>query len=199
MTQENSLGSNAAILGVIEPVRIDRTLSEKESIELVQKGNKEAYQAIVKRYMRMTYYIVLSFVHNHQDALDLSQDSFVKAFRKIKTFDPQKPFFPWFYKLTKNLCLDHIKKRGRHREIPLEDMHILDREKEDREMKQAVWRGIEALPVEQREAIILRYFQQLSYKEIADLTGKPIGTVMSTLYYAKKRLKDIMGKYLGFE
>jgi RNA polymerase sigma-70 factor (ECF subfamily) len=199
MSQQNSLGSKAVYLGVIKPVCRETPLSEKECIELVQRGNKDAYQAIVKRYMRMTYYIVLSFVHNHQDALDLSQDSFVKAFRKIKMFDPQKPFFPWFYKLTKNLCLDHLKKRNRHREVPLEDAHILDSEKEDREMKQAVWRGIEALPLEQREAVILRYFQQLSYKEIAELTGKPIGTVMSTLYYAKKRLKGIMGKYLGFE
>jgi RNA polymerase sigma-70 factor (ECF subfamily) len=199
MAQQNILGGKAAYLGVIDPMTKDTPLSERESIELVQKGNKEAYQAIVKRYMRMTYYIVLGFVHNHQDALDLSQDSFVKAFRKIRTFDSQRPFFPWFYKLTKNLCLDHLKKRGRHREIPLEDIHILDEDKEDRELKEAAWRGIEELPVEQREAIILRYFRDLSYIEIAELTGKPIGTVMSTLYYAKKRLKGIVGKYLGFE
>ena len=66
-------------------------------------------------------------------------------------------------------------------------------------MKEAMWRGIEELSFEQREIIILRYFRDYSYQEIAEITGKPMGTVMSSLHYAKKRLKETVGKYLGFE
>ncbi len=177
----------------------DRALSEKETIELIKKGNREAYEKIVRCYMKTAYYIALGLVHSHQDALDISQESFIKAFRKIKSFDTQRPFFPWFYQLMRNLCIDFLKRRSGRKEIPLEGIQILQEEKEDREMKEVLWKGIKELPFEQREVIILCYFRQLSYQEIAEITGKPIGTIMSSLYYAKKKLKDILRKYLGFE
>jgi RNA polymerase sigma-70 factor (ECF subfamily) len=175
----------------------DVFLSEKERLEQVKKGNREAYQWIVQKYMKTAYYIALGYVHNQQDALDISQEAFIKAFRKIKRFDSEKPFFPWFYKLMKNLCLDHLKKSSRTREIPIEEIHVVEVEKEDKDMKEVLWKGIRNLPFEQREVIILRYFRQLSYKEIAETVEKPIGTVMSSLYYAKKRLRDCISKYLG--
>ncbi len=174
-------------------------LTETEILVLVKKGDSKAYQVIVKKYMQTAYYIALGFVHNHQDALDLSQDTFIKAFRKIKSFDTNRPFFPWFYRILKNLCIDHFK-RVRHRnEIPLEESYFISQEKEDKEMKAALWQGIEKLTFEQKEIIILRYFREFSYQEIAEITGKPIGTVMSSLHYAKKRLKEVAGKYLGFD
>ncbi len=177
----------------------NRSLSESEVIRQVKKGNREAYQVIVERYMQRAYYIALGFVRNSQDAMDISQDSFIKAFRKIKRFDPEKSFFPWFYKLLKNLCLDHIKRRSRVQEIPLDEARILNEKREDREMKEILWRGIETLSFEQKEVIILRYFQQFSYKEIAEITAKPVGTVMSSLFYAKKRLKEAIKKFLSPE
>ena len=176
-----------------------RSLSEKEAILLVKRGNKGAYQLIVESYMQRAYYIALGFVRNAQDAMDISQESFIKAFRRIKSYDSERPFFPWFYKLLKNLCLDHLKRRSRIQEVPLEEDRVLRDEQEDREMKEVLWKGIECLPVEQREVILLRYFQQLSYQEIAEITGKPVGTVMSSLYYAKKRLKEMIKKFLSPE
>lgn len=174
-------------------------LSESKVIKKVQKGNREAYQVIVERYMQRAYYIALGFVRNSQDAMDISQESFIKAFRKIKRFDSERSFFPWFYKLLKNLCLDHIKRRSRVQEIPLDEARVLKEEREDREMKEILWRGIEKLSFEQKEIIILRYFQQFSYQEIAEITAKPVGTVMSSLYYAKKRLKEAIKKFLSPE
>ena len=119
--------------------------------------------------------------------MDLSQESFIRAFRKIKSFNTQMPFFPWFYRLMKNLCIDFLKRSSHHKEVPLEEVHVLKEEREDRELKEVLWRGIEKLPMEQKEVVILRYFQQMSYQEIAEMTGKPAGTVMSSLFYAKKR------------
>lgn len=175
----------------------DKALSEREIIILVKRGKKEAYQAIVERYMKRAYYIALGFVRNPQDALDISQEAFIKAFRRIKSFDVDRPFFPWFYKLMKNFCLDHLKRRSRIQEVPLEEGRVLKEEHEDREMKEVLWKAIESLPVEQREVIILRYFQQLSYQEISEVMGKPVGTVMSSLFYAKKKLKETIKKYLN--
>jgi RNA polymerase sigma-70 factor (ECF subfamily) len=173
-------------------------LTETEILVLVKKGDAKAYQVIVQQYMQTAYYIALGFVHNHQDALDLSQDSFIKAFRKIKSFDTGRPFFPWFYRILKNLCIDHFKRVRRRNEIPLEESTFLTQEKEDKEMKAALWQGIDKLTIEHKEIIILRYFREYSYQEIAEITGKPIGTVMSSLHYAKKKLKEVAGKYLGF-
>ena len=181
------------------PMKKERVRSEREILELVKKGNREAYQEIVSRYMKTAYYIALGLVHNHQDALDISQEAFVRAFRRIKSFKAERHFFPWFYQLMKNLCIDHLKRTSRMKEVPLDGIQVLDEKKEDEEMKRVLWKGIEELAFEQREVIILRYFRQFSYQEISEIVGKPIGTVMSSLYYAKKRLKGIVAKYLAFE
>ena len=173
-----------------------RMMSDADAIAAVQEGQREVYQIIVQRYMQKAYYLALGFVHNHQDALDLSQDAFIRAFRKIKKFDNRKPFFPWFYRVVRNLCLDHIKRRRVRNEIPLAENLILREEDRDREMKSVLRRGLGQLPFEQKELILLRYFQQLSYREIAELTGRPLGTVMSALFYAKKRLREILIPYL---
>ena len=196
MANGTCLEASVTLRGVPLRKMSDKTLSEKEVLESVIAGNREAYQGIVQRYMRTAYFIALGFVHNQQDALDISQDAFIRAFRKIKKFDPQKPFFPWFYRLMKNLCLDHIKRRQRLKEIPLAEARVFKVEKQDKEIKEIIWKGIEELPVEQREIIILRYFQQYSYQEIAEITNKPVGTIMSSLFYAKKKLKAIVGKFL---
>lgn len=199
MQEETVLQRETVFMTTKNRMNHQATLSESEILTLVQKGDREAYQEIVVRHMRSAYYLALAFVHNHQDALDLSQEAFIKAFRKIKKFDTKRPFFPWFYRILKNLCIDHYKHRRRLNEVPLENVRVLEVEHEDREMKKALWKGIDELPDEQKEIIVLRYFQQLSYQEIAEILDKPIGTVMSSLYYAKKRLKGIVGKYLGFE
>ncbi|MFQ6082806.1 MAG: RNA polymerase sigma factor [Candidatus Aminicenantia bacterium] len=174
----------------------DSLLKEKELIKQLKKGNKEAYRHIVNSYMRRAYYIALGFVHNEQDALDISQEAFIKAYRKIKNFNPNKKFFPWFYQIIRNLCFDHIKKRKKINEIPLDGVRILNTEKEDREMKKVLWEGIDDLPLEQKEIIILRYFQEFSYQEIAQILNKPTGSIMSSLYYAKRKLKKELEKYL---
>ncbi|UCC39367.1 MAG: RNA polymerase sigma factor [Candidatus Aminicenantes bacterium] len=199
MPEETAVERELVFQNLEFPMKKERVRSEKEILELVKKGNKEAYQEIVSRYMKTAYYIALGLVHNHQDALDISQEAFVKAFRRIKSFNAERPFFPWFYQLMKNLCIDHLKRISRMKEVPLDGIQVLDEKKEDKEMKRVLWKGIEELTFEQREVIILRYFRQFSYQEISEIIDKPLGTVMSSLYYAKKRLKEIVGRYLGFE
>lgn len=159
----------------------------------VRAGDREAYRFIVTRYMQRAYAIALGYVHNQQDALDLSQECFVRAFRKLNRYDPARPFLPWFYELLRNLCLDHLRRRKRRREVPLDERLLPLRDAGlDPGIKRALWRGIQALPPEQKEVVLLRYFQDLSYKEIAELTGRPMGTVMSSLFYAKSRLRRLL-------
>jgi RNA polymerase sigma-70 factor (ECF subfamily) len=197
MAKELALPVDIAALEFVMAREDVESLSEKEILERVRLGDKEAYRHIVTRYMTRAYSIALGYVHNHQDALDLSQDCFVKIFRKLKRYDPRRPFFPWMYEVLKNLCLDHLRRRKRRPEVPLEGLRIAGPNGEDRDLKAVVWRGIDSLSPDHKEIILLRYFQEYSYKEIAELTGKPVGTVMSSLFYAKAKLREIMKGYLG--
>ncbi len=197
MAKELALSVDVAAPEIAVPREDAESLTEREILERVRLGDKEAYRLIVTRYMTRAYSIALGYVRNHEDALDLSQDCFVKIYRKLKRYDPRRPFFPWMYEILKNLCLDHLRSRKKKRAIPLEGLQIAGPEGEDRELKAVVWRGIHSLSPDHKEIILLRYFQQYSYKEIAEITGRPLGTVMSTLFYAKAKLREILKGYLG--
>ena len=177
----------------------EQARSESEIISAVRAGDKQAYREIVEKYMQRAYYIALGFVRDPDTAMDISQMAFIKAYKNLKRFDLRRPFFPWFYRILRNLSLDHIKHVNHMQEVPLEDVQITGDEREDRDLKEALWKAIEQLPTEQREVIVLRYFEGLSYKEIAETVGKPIGTVMSSLHYSKRKLKNTLGEFLGFE
>ena len=192
MSEETALQREFYLRGDRSVMVKEKALSESEAIKLVQKGDKEAYQVIVERYMKRAYYIVLGFVRNSQDALDLSQESFIKAFRKIKRFDPERPFFPWFYKLLKNICLDHIKRKNRAQEIPLDEIRVFKEEKEDKEMKEILWKGIESLPFEQREVVLLHLQAGRTFRQIAHAKQAPIGTVQSRYRYGLEKLKALL-------
>jgi RNA polymerase sigma-70 factor (ECF subfamily) len=197
MATESAL-ENILVIRKAEGLTMGKEMaSEKDILRAVARGNKQAYQKIVTRYKSMAYYVALSFVRNVQDALDISQDAFIRAFRKIKKFDQSRAFYPWFYIILKNLCLDHLRKQRRMSEIPIEKIKMFEDESRNLEVREALWKGIEMLPLVQREVIILKYFHQYSYQEIAEIIQKPMGTVMSSLYYAKKKLREILTPYLG--
>lgn len=166
-----------------------RVLSDGEIVDAVKHGDREAYREIVDRYKRRAYHIALGIVGDPQDALDVSQSAFIKAYRNIKRFDSGKPFMPWFYRILRNLCLDHVRRSKRRREVPLSEVLIIKDDTANREEHLALRRAIDGLGEEQRQVVILHYFEGLSYKEMASMLGKPMGTIMSTLYHARQKLK----------
>jgi len=187
--------------------QVQRFLSpeeEKDIIRRVQIGDVAAFEDLVNAYKQKAYYVALGFVGNHEDALDLSQDAFVKAFKAIKTFDLNSPFFPWFYKIIKNHCLNYIKKNQRVRNDSLEELEeetFAQFEDErpdprdvyaDSETRHQLWRAIDRLKPDFREIIIMKHFHNLSYKEIAEALNIPIGTVMSRLFNARQELRELM-------
>lgn len=181
---------------------------EKNIIRRVQFGDVAAFEDLVNAYKQKAYYVALGFVGNHEDALDLSQDAFVKAFKAIKTFDLNSPFFPWFYKIIKNHCLNYIKKNQRVRNDSLEELEEetfaqFEDDKptprdqyEEGETRLNLWRAIDRLKPDFREIIIMKHFHNLSYKEIAEALNIPIGTVMSRLFNARQELRELMTELL---
>lgn len=187
MTREDHLGKH-------------RITNDAEAIRLCQAGSKQAFGFLVERYMQRAYYTALGLIGSHENALDVSQDAFVRAFKAIKRFDASKKFFTWYYQILRNLCYNFLRDKSRHArsfsEIDENEIRKISDESQEAsllteksELKQAVWDGINSLKPNDREIIILKDFQELSYKEIADCLEIPIGTVMSRLYNARKALK----------
>ena len=180
---------------------------EGSIIERCKKGDREAFASIVQHYMKPAYYVALGYVGKPDDALDLSQDAFVNAFRHIRRFDSSKSFFPWFYSILKNLCMNHLNRIRRRREDSIDEMaeeegqvcipiETVSPEESvvRKELEVKIGQALQRLRPREREIIILQHFQDYSYQEIADLLGIPIGTVMSRLYSARQSLKRELEK-----
>ncbi len=174
--------------------------SDTDAIRYCQQGNAQAFGYLVEKYMQRAYYSALGLVGSHDNAVDLSQDAFVRAFRAIKTFDPSRSFFTWYYRILRNLCFNHLRDKSRHArsfsEMDEYEINSISDESSDtealaeqNEAQKAVWQGLEQLKEQEREIIILKDIQDYSYKEIAKVLECPIGTVMSRLYNARKALK----------
>lgn len=165
----------------------------------------QAFEALVERHRQRAVGVALKLVGDKDEAADISQEAFIRVYRAVKRFDTQKEFFSWFYVILSNLARNRLKKRkvrtkyAREQQADTESiLHSQTRSTPDTlmeadETKQRVWQAVEQLPFNFREIIVLRHFEDLSYEEIAKLLNIPIGSVMSRLYYARLKLKDILG------
>ena len=174
---------------------------ERALAQRAQAGDLEAFGELVSRYMRRAYFAALGLVGSHDDALDLSQEAFARAFRARTSLDPDRPFYAWLYTILRRLCFNFLRDRNtRARKLAeaagwLSDeastraaAHNPGRVTEQAELRRSVAQAIEGLPDRQREVLVLKEFEGLRYREIADLLGIPIGTVMSRLYAARRQL-----------
>jgi RNA polymerase sigma-70 factor (ECF subfamily) len=173
-------------------------------VSRVRAGDADAFGHLVQRYMRRAYLQALGLVGSREDALDLSQEAFARAFHARHTLDPDRPFYAWLYQILRNLCFNFLRDRKtraralqaggeawlveRARDGASDPARELER-KADRERVAA---AIEQLPPREREVLVLKEFEELKYREIAELIGVPIGTVMSRLYAARQRLADAL-------
>ncbi len=172
---------------------------DDDAVRLCLRGYRQAYGYLVKSYMRRAYFCALGLVGSHEAALDLSQDAFVRAYRALDRFQIGRPFFTWYYKILRNLCLNYLRDRklrarpfselGEEAVSRLSDDRDTQKIVERRELKEKVWQALNELKPAEREIILLKDFHDYAYKEIADILDIPIGTVMSRLYNARRSLK----------
>ncbi|NIL99439.1 MAG: sigma-70 family RNA polymerase sigma factor [Acidobacteria bacterium] len=176
-------------------------VSERDLILRAQAGDKPAFGELVQRYMRRAYFAALGFVGSPEDAMDLSQDAFARAYRARQKINPDMQFYTWFYQILRRLCFNFIRDRKLHRaKLREQKSWIVDdaeyrsgqrspqRNVEREETRRRVRQAIETLPDREREVLVLKEFEGLKYREIADIVGIPIGTVMSRLYSARRNL-----------
>jgi RNA polymerase sigma-70 factor (ECF subfamily) len=167
------------------------------------RGSQAAWRELVVRFERPVYTLILRMVHDPAAAEDLAQEVFVKAFRHLATYDPERKLASWLFKIAHNSSIDHLR-RAVVETVPLaaekdeggDFLAVLADTStegplaavERRAMARALERAIAGLRGEYREAVVLRYVEGLSYQEICDVLGLPLGTVKTNLHRARKEL-----------
>jgi len=166
-------------------------LRDEEVVALCQQGRSEVFEVLVRKYMEKAFRIAFDFTHDTEEAKDLSQEAFLRAFSRIKQFDGRSSFYTWFYRLVVNLCLDHMRRKGRvvwerlekqtedgMEPVELADASALpDEEAIAGEAKRRADKTLEAMPNKQRTAFLLRNHQGLSIPDIAKVMKTTEGTV----------------------
>jgi RNA polymerase sigma-70 factor (ECF subfamily) len=170
-------------------------MDEGAVIERCLKGDWEAFRFLVERYQRQAVGHALALLGNREDARDAAQEAFIDAFRALGRFDSSRRFYPWFYVLLRNRCYKLIGKR--HEAESIEEAEILAPQTGlAEEERVALESALRALAKDEREIVTLKYLDGFSYDEIAELLEIPRGTVMSRLFYARRRLAaQLTGKY----
>ncbi|HUL73027.1 MAG TPA: RNA polymerase sigma factor [Vicinamibacterales bacterium] len=161
-------------------------------------GRREAFDVIVERHRRVVYQLCYRFVGNHEDAADLAQDVFVRAFKGLGSFKGNSSFTTWMYRIGVNTCLNRVAVKRpvtesidaapRIDDRAVDPLHAVMRD----ERAAVVRRAIEKLPPKQRATLVLRVYQELSHEEIARVLGSSVGAVKANFFHALGNLKRLL-------
>jgi len=193
-----------------EATPTEADVSELDLVKQSQAGNTEAFDQLVSRYRTRVFGMIYNMVHNEQDAWDLAQDSFVKAWKSIGRFRSQSSFYTWIYRIIMNVTIDWLRKKQvkgagaefddaiqlkeinpASRTVPKADALPHER-MEQREIRQRIDAAIAQLTPEHRGVFLMKEIEDMQYHEIAEALDCSIGTVMSRLFYARKKLQNLL-------
>lgn len=176
-------------------------LPDEQLATLVQQGDKEKFGLLVDRYQQKLIRYGSKFLYDHNNVEDIVQDIFIRAYQNIQSFDTKQKFSPWIYRIAHNMFINAIKKYSRNPlyffDLDTIMPHLVyedssRNEREQAETKKMVDKGLNLLDPKYREIIVLYYYEELGYKEIADILQIPVGTVGIRLQRAKERLKKLL-------
>ena len=182
---------------------------------LAKHGDREAFDELSERVRKMAFRVAQSLVGSRDDALELSQEALLKTYRARDTYRDGEPFLPWFQRIVRNTCYSWMRRNGRVKAASLSPRHgeagaedesdwqVADPDAAlpvdpliEGERARLFWSAFRKLGANDREILALRHFQELSYLEIASVLSIPVGTVMSRLFHARRRLREGLGNAL---
>ena len=188
---------------------------DSSDLDLVQRGragDRAALQTLAERYQRRILGVVVGMVRNPEDAREVVQETFVRAFRNLDAFKGDSSFYTWLYRIAVNLAIDLQRKETKRTSVEFDEMQPVDEatlafggktKGEDpfeavrnRELGSKIFDAIEGLTPDHRAVILLREIEGLSYEEISEVLGCSLGTVMSRLHYARKKLQTKLKELL---
>jgi RNA polymerase sigma-70 factor (ECF subfamily) len=199
--------------GVAPPAEQSRAAADAEAVQRAREGDHEAFRVLVERYQGRAYRLARRVLRDEEQARDVVQDAFLKAYGSLHRFEGRSGFYTWLYRIVMNLCLDRKRRDKSDREVEWNEETVArtaedssggsllvsdpsrggpHAELERGRLRELLGRAIEELPEDARRTIQLREIDGLSYKEIAQALGVPKGTVMSRLHYARRRLQAVL-------
>lgn len=178
-------------------------VTDRELVAIAIDGFDGSFEELVRRYQRPISAYVYRMVGNYESALDLTQEIFIKVYNSLNRYRAEFKFSTWIYKIAHNAAVDHLRRtatreqslvigpEGDSFDLPLESARLSpEQESERKERRGEIEAVVRALPANYRELIILRHSQDLSYEEIVDVTGLPLGTVKNRLFRAREMMRQ---------
>jgi RNA polymerase sigma-70 factor (ECF subfamily) len=179
-----------------------------------KNGDAQAFDLLVESLRARAFHVARSLVGSRDDAMELTQEAFLKVYKARESFREGEPFLPWFHRILRNACYSFLRDRGRVKEQSVSGHAAgVDGDAPDFEIEDAVagpldsvetgeraelfWSAFRNLSARDREILSLRHFDELAYKEIAESLSIPEGTVMSRLFHARRRLREELEKIPG--
>ena len=178
-------------------------VTDRELVATAVNGVEGSFEELVRRYQRPISAYVYRMVGNYESALDLTQEIFIKVYSSLRRYREEFKFSTWIYKIAHNSAVDHLRRNatreqslvmghdGDQFDLPVESTRLTpEQESERKERRGEIESVVRALPANYRELIILRHSQDLSYEEIVDVTGLPLGTVKNRLFRAREMMRQ---------
>jgi len=165
-------------------------------VERYLAGETTAFDEIMIRYERQIYRVCYRFVENRDDAMDLAQEVFIKAFEHLSTFRRESSLKTWLYRIAMNHCINHVKKHSQEfvevSEYTGKIQASTQVQLEDREQREHFRRMVKRLPPKQKAILELRINEQLSYEEIAKMSGRSVSTIKASVFFALEKLRKLV-------
>ncbi|MFQ5722035.1 MAG: RNA polymerase sigma factor [Candidatus Aminicenantales bacterium] len=185
-----------------------KTAEEKVDIPLllekVKQGNREAFMTLTALYQKKVFLLAFSFFRNKEDALDIVQETFLRLYQKMDMFQTGKNFQNWLLQITKNICIDYYRKNYGKKSLyegnrDLEGLPLMNNDNafNSSDLKSIFSRCLQKLTSKQRMIFVMKHYNQLKYREIAQILNISLGTVKSLHFKAVQNLKNLISPYLG--
>ncbi len=174
--------------------------NEIELITQAQEGDRQAFSELVRRHREGVVNVVYRMCGDANLAEDAAQEAFIRAWQHLRSYRPRSPFRNWLYRIATNVALDALRREKETVDVDTLELAVSDNGPqaivEGAERGERVRQAVLALPSASRAVLVLREYEGLSYREIAETLGIPMGTVMSRLNYARSRLREALAPYL---
>ncbi|MEW6456042.1 MAG: sigma-70 family RNA polymerase sigma factor [Acidobacteriota bacterium] len=183
-------------------------ISDRELVRKILNGERENFEILINKYKGPIVNFVYRMVMNMENALDISQEIFIKVFNSLHVYNPSYEFSTWLYKIATNLTIDHLRK-SKVKPVSL-DRDVFDEEKigfdipddsmaphkiwNEERIKESIIEAIDLLPQGLKELIVLRHISELPYSEIAEIKGLPLGTVKNRIFRAREMIRNYLEK-----
>lgn len=180
-------------------------MTDTQLVRNFRNGDIQAFNKLVERWQHRIHRVAYRYFASHDEAKDITQKTFIRAYKKLNTLEDIDKFPSWIYRIANNLCLDETKRAGRRRSAPMESLKndLLsksiaadpERSLQQSELGKILQQALNRLPAEQRIVVILKEYEDLKFREIAEILEEPENTVKSRMYYGLKKLKEIFDQW----